>query len=127
MDELLRADSEAATVVMPARAIEDLPWVPLGSDPGAEHRVLWRSGDSHCGVLRIEAGGAIPAHVHHDAHHHVWVIEGHVETLGQRLGPGSYIHIPEGVAHTITAGPGPATMLYLFLRHHELWNVAGLV
>jgi hypothetical protein len=128
MNEQLHAPSESATVVMPPDAIDDLPWVPLPPAGGAEHRVLWRSGDSYVGILRLESGHEIARHVHHHAHHHVWVLDGEAEMLGQRVGAGSYVHIPAGVEHRIASiGPRTATMLYLYLRRHDTWNPEGLV
>jgi hypothetical protein len=36
---------------------------------------------------------------------------------GEAVGPGTYVHIPTGVTHSIRAvGDGPASVLYLSLR-----------
>jgi quercetin dioxygenase-like cupin family protein len=37
--------------------------------------------------------------------------------LGERVGPGTYVHVPAGVEHGIRAvGEGGSTVLYLYLR-----------
>jgi mannose-6-phosphate isomerase-like protein (cupin superfamily) len=128
MNERLAAAPVSTTVVMPPGAIEELPWVPLTSAGGAEHRLLWRSGDSYVGILRIEPGHEIAGHVHQHAHHHVWILEGEADMVGQRVGPGSYVHVPGGVEHRIAAaGPRETRILYLYLRQHDTWNPEGLV
>jgi quercetin dioxygenase-like cupin family protein len=117
--------SDRATVVLPTQS---LPWVAFGPPGGAVQRVLWQSGDSYGGLLRVERGHALPPHVHHQAHHHLYVIDGEAETLGQRLGQGTYVHIPAGVEHGIVGtGPRGATIFYLYLRQDESWNEEGLV
>lgn len=47
----------------------------------------------------------------------MWVVDGMVEMLGVVVGPGTYVHIPARVEHSIRAvGDGAATVLYLYLR-----------
>lgn len=79
-------------------------------------------------ALRVQPGHELPTDLHHDAHHHVWVLDGDAETRGQRAGRGTHIHIPAGVENGITAvGPSGLTLLYLYMRRFEPWNPAGLV
>ena len=108
----------ADPTVLDGGAISALPWrVFHAIGVGVEHKVLWESGDSMAGVMRIAAGGQVDEHVHRLAHHHLWVTEGTVQLLGRSLGPGSYAHVPAGVAHRlVNGGDGPATFLYLYLQ-----------
>ncbi len=109
--------AEGATVVLPKEAIDELPWLPFGPDGDAEQRMLWSAGGSYGGLLHVRAGHQLPPHVHHEADHHAWILEGEAETLGQRLGPGSYVHIPAGVEHGLKAvSPGGCVLLYLYVR-----------
>jgi mannose-6-phosphate isomerase-like protein (cupin superfamily) len=106
-----------ATVLAGPATIERLPWEPL---PGFEHvtqKLLWRSGRSQCGIMRIPPGDGMSPHAHQRAHHHVWVLEGSAVLLGARVVPGTYVHIPATVEHGFSdAGPRGCTMLYLYLR-----------
>jgi quercetin dioxygenase-like cupin family protein len=45
------------------------------------------------------------------------VIDGSANMLGDRVGPGTYLHIPAGVEHGIHGvGEEGCTVLYLYLR-----------
>lgn len=72
--------------------------------------------------LVIEAGGAVPAHVHDASVEILYVVEGRVEMViggvKQAAGPGDVVRIPAGVEHSAVAttrlvavqvyvGPGP--------------------
>ena len=104
-------------VVLDGEEIAALPWEPLARiGAGVSHRVLWRSGDSIAGVMRIEAGGHVEPHAHRHAHHHLWVLEGTVTVLARDLGPGAYVHVPAGTDHAMAAGAAPAEFLYLYLQ-----------
>lgn len=107
----------AKPVVLTADAIEALPDEPLGSIEGVRHRVLWRTDTSMAGVMTVESGHHLGAHAHRANHHHMWVLEGRATILGNDLGVGSYVHIPQGVEHDIdaTATEG-CTVYYLYLR-----------
>lgn len=104
-------------VVLAADEVDALPEQRLGDIDGVAHRVTWRSESSLAGVLTVAAGHHLGAHTHRENHHHLWVVEGHVDILGKRLGPGSYVHIPSGVDHDIdaTATEG-CTVFYLYLH-----------
>jgi quercetin dioxygenase-like cupin family protein len=104
------------TVLTPER-IHDLPAERLGRLEGASHRVVWRDETSMAGVLTVLAGHRLGPHTHRVNHHHLWVLDGHAEILGHRLGPGSYVHIPSGVEHDIDAtATGGCTVFYLYIR-----------
>ena len=100
--------------------IDRLPVVPLGTISGVEHRVLWRSATSMAGVLSVAAGHRLGSHTHRLNHHHMWVLEGQAEILGETVAPGSYVHVPSGVAHDLdaTASEG-CTVFYLYIRHAD--------
>jgi hypothetical protein len=114
----VRSDDVAphATLVT-AAAADALPWHPLDPYDGVHYKLLWQSGKSVTGLLRIDPGGMVTPHAHIRSHHDMWVIDGAVEMLGDVVGPGTYVHIPAHVDHSIRAvGDGAATMLYLYLR-----------
>ena len=82
-----------------------------------DYKLLWRSGKSVAGLMRIEAGRVVTRHAHVRSHHHMWVVDGSVEMSGELVGPGTYAHIPARVDHELRAvGDRPATVLYLYLR-----------
>jgi len=107
-------------VVLTPDAIDRLPLVPLGDLEGVAHRVLWRNDASMAGVLTVAAGHHLGTHAHHANHHHLWVLDGRAVVLGEEVGPGSYVHVPTGVAHDIDATTTEGcTVLYLYLRQAE--------
>ncbi|HZQ58766.1 MAG TPA: hypothetical protein VFA84_12045 [Acidimicrobiales bacterium] len=102
-------------VVLPAHVVESIANQPLGRLPGVTHRVLWSDATSMAGVLAVEAGRHLGAHVHRANHHHMWVLTGRAVILGAEVGAGSYVHIPSGVEHDIdaTATEG-CTVFYVY-------------
>lgn len=104
-------------VLVPGPMLDGLPWERLPAiGEGASHKVLWRSGDSVAGLMRLDEGGSIESHTHRQAHHHLWVLEGAIDVLDTTLGPGGYGHVPAGVAHGMASTGGPATFFYLYLQ-----------
>ena len=102
--------------VLTADAIERIPTQPLGNLPGITNRVLWQDDTSMAGVLTIEGGHDLGAHTHRQNHHHIWVLEGSAEMLGQVVGPGSYVHVPAGVEHNTDArATRGCTLFYLYI------------
>jgi quercetin dioxygenase-like cupin family protein len=103
--------------VLTADEIAALPMGPLGGFEGVTDRQLWTDGASIAGILTISAGHRLGMHAHRLNHHHMWVLEGRAEILGEVLERGGYAHIPGGVAHDIdaTATDG-CTVLYLYER-----------
>jgi mannose-6-phosphate isomerase-like protein (cupin superfamily) len=111
-----------ATLVTPAAA-DALAWQPLAPYEGVDYKLLWRSGKSVAGLMRISPGGAVTPHAHVRSHHHIWMIDGTAEMLDERVGPGAYVHVPAGVEHSIRAvGDGGCTVLYLYLREETTPN-----
>lgn len=110
----------SAPVVLTPAEITQIPVSPLGTIEGVGHRILWRTETSMAGVLTVEAGHHLGEHRHHANHHHMWVLDGHVEVLGTTIGPGSYVHIPSGIDHDIDARETEGcTVYYLYLRPGE--------
>lgn len=109
-----------ATVV-DGETAEALPSLPLEGFEGVTYKLLWQSGKSVAGIMRVPAGREIGSHVHQRSHHHIWVQEGSAEMVGRRVGPGSYVHVPAGVEHGITGVEAPEglTVLYLYLRERD--------
>ena len=106
-----------SAVVLDARSIAGLDWQPFPDHLGVDYKLLWTSGWSVAGVMRIREGASLRDHAHRRAHHHIWVQSGTADILGQRVGPGTYLHIPAGVIHGIRGvGPGMFSMVYLYLR-----------
>jgi quercetin dioxygenase-like cupin family protein len=105
-------------VLLEQFVIDGLPWEDLPAiGEGVRHKVLWRSGSSVAGLMRLARGGFVGPHAHRRAHHHLWVVDGEIEVLAVVLGTGSYVHVPAGVTHSMTnRGDGPATFLYLYLQ-----------
>jgi mannose-6-phosphate isomerase-like protein (cupin superfamily) len=98
-------------------AADALRWRPLEPYERVDYKLLWRSGKSVAGLMRIAPGGLVSPHAHVRSHHHLWVLDGTAEVLDEEVGPGTYVHIPARVDHSIRAvGDGPCTMLYLYLR-----------
>jgi quercetin dioxygenase-like cupin family protein len=109
--------SQRDPVVMPAAAIAKAQFEPLGPTVPATHAVLWRDDTSMAGVLVLAAGQRLGEHTHRRNHHHLWVVDGEVVILGERLGAGSYVHVPSGVVHDIDAtATNGCRVFYLYLE-----------
>ncbi len=122
MDEIaVMASTDVSNpTVLSADAISHLPQESFGSDPGSAHRVLWRNETSMAGVLTVDAGHRIATHAHRAHHHHVWLVDGHANVLAENVGPGSYVHIPRGIAHDIDATSSDGcTVFYLYLAQTD--------
>lgn len=102
-------------IVLAADQVDDLPWQPLGEDPGVTQKLLWVSGPVRLGLMRIEPGHSNPVHVHSDAQHHILVTQGSATMLGIRVDAGSYVYVPPGTPHGVTdVGPDGITFFYTF-------------
>lgn len=108
-----------ATLVTRA-ASDAMAWHPLEEFDRVSYKLLWRSGKSVAGLMRVAPGGSVPRHTHRRSHHHLWVIDGTAEMLGERVGPGTYVHVPAGVEHGIDdPGEQGCTLFYLYLRESD--------
>ena len=95
--------------------IEAIPPKPLGSSSGIGNRQLWTDGTSLTGVLRVDGGQRLGEHTHRRHDHHLWVIAGEADILGERLGAGSYVFVPAGLEHDIdTTGTDGCTVFYSY-------------
>jgi uncharacterized RmlC-like cupin family protein len=107
--------NDVVTVVDRA-SIDSTPWQPLRGLAGVNHRVLWRMGDMIVGIVRLEPGAKEPGHGHHDADHHVYVLDGSARIGGRPVGAGSFAFVPAGVTHeTSDVGPEGCTLLYTYV------------
>jgi mannose-6-phosphate isomerase-like protein (cupin superfamily) len=101
--------------LLDAAAVDALPWEPLEGRPGVAHKILWQSGATVLGLMRIEPGATEPGHAHLGAHHHLWLVEGSATVCGTPLSAGSYAYIPPGTEHETTdVGPEGCTFFYTY-------------
>jgi quercetin dioxygenase-like cupin family protein len=96
----MNRDDLGRVIVATAADVEAAEWQTVL--PGVEHKVLWQSGDTSLGLMRVAPGAENPEHSHHAAHHHIYVLSGEATMLGRRVGPGAYVYIPPSVAHAVT-------------------------
>jgi uncharacterized RmlC-like cupin family protein len=107
--------TDALTVVGKA-SIDAQPWEPLRGLAGVNHKVLWRSGQMIVGIVRMEPGAQEPGHAHHDAHHHMYVLQGSARIGGQIVEAGGFAFVPAGVTHATTdVGAEGCTLFYTYL------------
>jgi len=108
-------DDLGKVLVRTAFQLADEPWEDLRGIEGATHKVLWQSGATVIGLIRVEAGRSKPAHTHHGAHHHMLITRGSCVMLGEKVGEGSYIYVPPGVAHAVDdVGPDGVEFFYTY-------------
>jgi quercetin dioxygenase-like cupin family protein len=119
LGEMARGTATVAPpVVLTAGDIDRIRWEPLPEvGEGVSHQLLWRSGASLAGVMRVEQGGCVSSHAHRQAHHHIWVLSGQGRVMGRAVGAGSYVHVPAGVDHEVDAASGELIFLYLYLQY----------
>jgi uncharacterized RmlC-like cupin family protein len=108
-------DDLGRLLVRRASDIATEAWENLRDVPGVWQKILWRSGDVTIGLIRVDPGAEKPAHVHHGAHHHIWMVSGECTMVGHRLDAGSYIYIPPGVEHEVSdVGPDGCVFFYTY-------------
>ncbi len=108
-------DDMGRLLVLGAPDVDALDWEAMPGQSGVSSKILWRSGDVAVGLIRVEAGAQKAAHVHHGAHHHIWVVSGTATMVGQELSAGSYLYVPPGVEHEVTqVGPDGITFFYTY-------------
>lgn len=106
-------DDLGRVIVASAADVEEIPWSQVA--PGVDHKVLWQSGDTTLGLMRVLAGAENPEHTHHAAHHHILIMSGDCELMGRTVGPGSYVYVPPGVPHAVVASAGSdCTFFYTY-------------
>jgi uncharacterized RmlC-like cupin family protein len=105
-----------AVTVVDQTSIDGTPWQPLRGLSGVNHKVLWRMGEMIVGIVRLEAGAQEPGHAHHNADHHVYVLDGSARIGGQPVAGGAFAVVPAGVSHATTdVGPEGCTLLYTYV------------
>ena len=119
-------DDRGVLRVLEASDIDAMPWYPLHDLPGVDQKVLWQSGETVVGLIRLQPGAVRPPHTHLAAHHHMYVAEGSVRIAGHALTAGAYVHIPPGKEHGMhDVGPAGCLVFYTHRpvdysdRHHE--------
>lgn len=113
-------DDLGRLMVLAATDVDAIGWEPLAEQTGVFSKVLWRSGDVAIGLIRVESGAEKAPHVHHGAHHHIWVVDGAATMVGQPLTAGSYVYIPPGVRHEVTDVGGQGVTFFYTYRPVEL-------
>ena len=93
--------------------IDRLPLSPVAKVAGVRVRELWRRGDFVDALIVYAAGAATPGQPHIAAHHHIWVVSGEATIAGRRLAAGSYVYVPPGVAHPISAAEAGCALLQM--------------
>jgi quercetin dioxygenase-like cupin family protein len=110
MEEVIRDREQIAALVQE----------PVGELDGVRHIVLWEEDGSYAGLLWLEAGATMPAHVHDDYVHHVWVVEGIVGAFGRELPAGSYWFVPPEREHGVEGRPPDGcTLFFVYLRQTD--------
>lgn len=120
-------DDLGRLMVLGASDVEALAWEPMEGQSGVFSKTLWRSGDVAIGLIRVDAGFEKAVHVHHGAHHHIWVVSGAATMVGEQVTAGAYVYIPPGVEHEVThVGSDGVTFFYTY-RPVELGSSTGLL
>ena len=102
-------------LVRTAAELAAMPWEELRGLDGATHKVLWQSGATVIGLIRVEPGSTNPEHTHHGAHHHMFITSGSCVMLGQRVDEGSYVYVPPGIPHAVDeVGPEGVEFFYTY-------------
>lgn len=116
MSETTTAFPLDAVTVVEKPSIEARSWEPLRGLPGVNQKVLWQSGRMIAGLVRMDPGAEEPGHVHHDADHHVYVVDGSARIAGREVSAGGFVFVPAGVSHAATdVGPDGCTFFYTYL------------
>ena len=102
----------AKPIVLSADHIADLPMERLGDVVGVDNVTLWTDGASVTGVLTVAGGRRLGRHARRTHLHHMWVLDGEAVIADQRLGPGSYVHVPSGIEHDIDASETDGVTVY---------------
>jgi glyoxylate utilization-related uncharacterized protein len=113
MNDTMQRDDLGDVIFRTTHDIWAMDWEPLRDLDGVGHKVLWQSGAVTVGLIRVEPGAEKPPHVHHHAHHHIWIVSGAATMLGQRITASSYLYIPPGIVHEVTdVGPEGCVFFY---------------
>lgn len=92
--------------------IDEQPWTRFYDRLDVHVKELWHGKHGTAGLLRFQPGAHETPHEHHAGHHHLWLIDGTAVVNDVELRPGSYVHIPTGVRHTIHATDESGCIFY---------------
>jgi hypothetical protein len=99
---------------VPRNVIAALPWEPVPGSPDVTHKVVYTTGTTVAGLLRLAPGAREVPHLHVDGEHHLWVIAGTVYIDDTELTADSYIHVPGRLRHTLSDGGAGSLVFYVF-------------
>lgn len=99
---------------VPRDRVAELVWDTLPAGVGVKTKVLYTSGRSGAGLMRLAPGARELTHLHVDGEHHLWVLAGTLRVDDTLLDAGSYVHVPAHLAHTVEDGGTGSTAFYVF-------------
>jgi hypothetical protein len=90
-------------------------WRPVADSPGVDQLELERCGDFVHSLVRYRPLSRTPGHPHLAAYHHLWVVAGSALVSGRPVTAGTYLTIPPGAGHAISA-PGADGCVVLWIH-----------
>jgi quercetin dioxygenase-like cupin family protein len=99
---------------VPRPTVSALPWEPFTGSPGVSHKVLYTTGRTVAGLLKLAPGAEEISHVHMEGEHHIWVLAGAVVVDDTELVAESYLHVPERLTHAVRDGGTGSLLFYVF-------------
>lgn len=110
----MTATTERSFAALDPQAVAELPWHPVEDWAGVEQKVLSTHHGVVIGMLRLQPGAQEADHCHTHSRHDAWVLAGEVQMGGRVLGAGSFVSVPQGVAHTLRDQGAGCLLLYVF-------------
>ncbi len=110
----LDRDARNSPLTLSPEEIAGLPWQPVTRCQGVSEKELYRIDDRVDALISYQPGATTPGRPH-PASHHIWVVAGEAIISGQTLTAGSYVYVPKGVTHPITAGQDGCTLFQVHL------------
>lgn len=99
---------------VPRSVIGALPWEHVAGSTGVEHKVLYTTGSTVAGLLRLAPNAAEVTHLHLDGEHHLWVLGGSVVVDDTELVADSYLHVPARLRHTLRDAGMGSLLFYVY-------------
>jgi len=109
----------ASPIMTSADDVERLSWQPVAGCPGVSSKVLWRCGGSATALIAYRPRAHTPGAPHPDAVQHLWIASGQALIEGRWLPAGSYVHVPTGTPHPISASDAGCVLLQV---HVPTWG-----
>jgi anti-sigma factor ChrR (cupin superfamily) len=101
-------------------AASAMPWQPTAFD-GIEMKVLYTDGEGRSTILfKMAPGAIVPLH-EHTALEQTYMLEGSLEDVEGRCGPGDFVWRPGGNVHVAHA-PNGALLLSIFTRPNRFFD-----